>query len=274
MQRFRTIHAVFKKELTQLMRYPTWIIQLLIWPLIFPLMYIMSALGMAGPDKSGFSVFEAATGTKNFIAYIVVGTTIWMSVNMIMWGYGTFLREEQMRGTLESNWLCPINKFDYLVGGGILQLLMSFVTAAIGIIEYKYLYGIEFTGNPIYWIMVYLIMIPGVYGVGMLFASVILWAKEANAAVNVVRGILMIVCGITFPVSVTPLWLQNIAKFIPFTYGIAMSRQIMVNGESFKSAGYNIFMCLLQGIILLILGRLAFLSTERKVKQSGSLERF
>lgn len=274
MNRLRTIFTVFHKDLIQMVRYPTWIIQILIWPLIFPIVYILSAFGLAGPDKSGFSAFAKSTGTGNIYAYIVVGTMVWMSVNMIMWGYGTFLREEQMRGTLESNWLCPINKFDYLIGGGLIELLMGTIVACVSIMEYKFIYGIHFTGSVLLWFLIYLIMIPAIYGLGMLFASIILWAKEANAAVNVVRGILMIVCGITFPISVAPPFLRYIAKGIPFTYGIDMARQIMVMGQGLKSAKYNIFMCLLEGFILLFLGRIAFLKTESMVKESGSLERF
>lgn len=274
MNRLRTIYAVFHKDLIQMLRYPTWIIQLLIWPLIFPIVYILSAFGLAGPDRSGFSAFAKCTGTSNIFAYIVVGTMVWMSVNMIMWGYGTFLREEQMRGTLEANWLCPINKFDFLIGGGLIELLMGAIVAVISMLEYTFIYRIHFTGNVLQWILVFIIMIPAIYGIGMLSASIILWAKEANAAVNVVRGILMIVCGITFPVSITPAFIRFIAKGIPFTYGIDMARQIMVMGQGLKSTRYNIFMCLLEGFILLFLGRLAFLKTESMVKKSGSLERF
>lgn len=274
MQRFRTIYAVFLKEFVQTVRYPTWIIQFIIWPLIFPLLYLLSAYGMAGPDKSGLQAFETATSTGNFVGFIVVGTMAWMWVNITMWNFGTYLREEQMRGTLESNWLCPINKFDMLIGGGLSTLFLGAVITIISVIEYRFVYGVNFTGNVLQWIMVFIIMMPGVYGMGTLFAGIILWLKEANAAVNIARGIMMIFCGITFPISVMPEWMRVLSKGIPFTYGIDAARQIMINGEGLAGARYNILMCLLEGTVIFIIGRLLFLSIENKVKNSGSLERF
>lgn len=274
MKRLRTIYAVFKKDFTQLVRYPSWIAQLIIWPLIFPLMYILSAYGMAGPDRSGIEAFKSATGTGSFMGFIVIGTMAWMWVNTTMWSFGGYLREEQTRGTLESNWLCPINKFDLLIGGGLVSVFQAVFITVISVIEYRFIYGIHFTGNIFQWLLVFICMIPGVYGLGTLFASIILWLKEVSAAVNLARGVMMILCGITFPIAVMPGWMGSIAKAIPFTYGIEAARQIMVNGESLPQASYNIVLCLIQGFVLFILGRIMFRVIENKVKNSGSLERF
>ena len=120
----------------------------------------------------------------------------------------------------------------------------------------------------------FLIMIPGVYGLGILFASLVLWAKQANSAVNVVRGTMMILCGITFPITIMPNFMQSLAKLIPFTYGISATRQIMVSGATLSMVSKDIYMCLFEGIILVILGRISFKYTENKVKNLGSLERF
>lgn len=274
MNRLRTISTVLKKEFIMIVRYPTWIIQLIICPLIFPIIYILSAIGFSGPDRSGLKAFSAVTGTSNYMGYIVIGTMLWMWVNTTMWGFGTFLREEQMRGTLESNWLCPINKFDFLLGNGLVSMLQALIINIISVLEYRFIYRIHFTGNISYWFLIFLIMIPGIYGLGALFASLVLWAKETNAAVQFVRGCIMILCGITFPISITPIWMQSISKCIPFTYGIMAARQLMVNGNTLKEASFNIKICLILGLTFFIAGRLAFLYTERRVKNQGTLGRF
>jgi ABC-2 type transport system permease protein len=274
MKRFNVIFAVFKKEFIQLIRYPTWLIQLIIWPLIFPLVYILSAMGYSGPDRSGLAVFKAAAGTTSFEGYIIIGVMVWMWVNVTMWSYGSFLRDEQMRGTLESNWLCPIKKIDLLIGGGLVCMFEGIVQTVISIIEYRFVYGIEFTGNILLWLVLFAIISPAIYGLGAFLASLVLWLKEVGAAVNVVRGLVMMICGITFPVTVMPIWLQKTAEFIPFTYGINAARDIMIKGLTLYDTRANIGMCLLEGFILLILGRIAFSRIEKKVKTMGSLERF
>lgn len=274
MKRINTVLAVAKKDFIQLVRYPTWPIGLVVWPLIFPLLYILSAYGYAGPSGSGIKAFEAATGTDSFEGFIVIGTMTWMWINITMWNFGGFLRDEQERGTLESNWLCPINRFDFLFGGGIVTLFTCTLMTVVSIIEYRFIYGINFTGNVLQWIVVYLSMLPAVYGLGLTFASVVLWAKEVGATVNVVRGIIMILCGITFPIAVMPGWMQGISKYIPITHGIEAARQVMINGISLTGASKSIMLCLIEGIVIFIIGRLIFIKVESRVKMSGSLERF
>ncbi len=274
MQRLRNIRAIAKKDLTQLIRYPTWMISLIIWPLIFPMIYILTGIAMAGPNGGGFKDFDKLAGTDNFSAFIVVGVMVWMWVNSVMWSFGTSLRDEQTRGTLESNWLCPINRFDMLIGGAMVSIVMGLFIVFVSFIEYRFLYGIKFTGNILEWIIVFLSLIPGVYGFGSMFASLVLWAKETGAAVQLVRGIIMIFCGISFPIMIMPQWMQNVANVLPFTFGISAARKIMIQNLGLVGARGDILMCLLIGCIYLVMGRLCFMAVEKKVRDSGSLERF
>lgn len=274
MNRFRTIGAVARKDIAQFLRYPSWFVQLLIWPAIFPLVYILSALGMAGPGEEGLQAYSSITGTDSFMGFIVVGTMTYMWANITMWSFGTYLRNEQNRGTLESNWLCPINKFDILVGGSVVSIINAVLISIISILEYRFIYGIRFTGNVFQWILMFIILMPAVYGLSTIFASLVLWVKETNSLVQLVRGLIMILCGISFPIAVMPQWMQYLAKLLPFTFGISAARTVMVNGGTLGDATSDILLCVAEGIILLIIGRLCFAAVERKVKETGSLDRF
>ena len=74
----RAFRAILHREWTIFRRYPSWIIALLIWPLIFPMMYILTGRALSGVDGSGLAVFTKLTGATDFIGYIVIGTTVWM----------------------------------------------------------------------------------------------------------------------------------------------------------------------------------------------------
>lgn len=274
MRRIRTVMAVFRKELTQVTRYKDWIVGLFVWPLIFPLMYILSGVGMAGPDGGGFKTFSKVTGTDNFMGFVVIGTMAWSWVNRTMWSFGTFLRDEQNRGTLESNWLCPISRFDLLIGGGFMNLVISILVILISVLEYRLVFGIHFSGSVINWIVAFLVMIPGVYGFGAIFASLVLWVKETNSAVHLARGMMMLLCGITYPITLMPSWMQGAAKCLPFTFGISAARKLMIQGLNLGAAGKDLLLCLLVGVIYLLMGRMSFMAVERQVRNSGSLERF
>ena len=102
-------------------------IHLLIWPIIFPFGYLFTAKALSGTGGSSLAQFQSIAGTTDYTTYMLIGTTIWMWNNTMLWSFGSSLRMEQMRGTLESNWLCPIPKISILFGYSISQFLLSIV---------------------------------------------------------------------------------------------------------------------------------------------------
>ena len=103
----RAFAAVVWREWLIFVRYPSWIVSLLVWPFIFPLAYLLTARAFSGTDGAGLAQFRAVTGLSDYIGFIAVGSMIWMWQNMVLWSVGFILRNEQLRGTLESNWLSP-----------------------------------------------------------------------------------------------------------------------------------------------------------------------
>ena len=94
------LKAVIKKEWLHLVRYPSWIIRLILWPLLFPAAYILTANAFAGPQEMALSLFLKAAGTPNYMGFIIIGTTVYMWQNIVLWDIGLALRNEQLRGTL------------------------------------------------------------------------------------------------------------------------------------------------------------------------------
>src|SRR5687767_15586082 len=132
----RAFFAIVRREWFIFSRYPSWVIALFIWPLIFPMMYILTARALSGPDGSGLAVFMKTTGASDFIGYIVIGTTVWMWQNIVLWDVGFSLRNEQMRGTLESNWLSPTWRFSYLLGHTGPQIVSMLMFISITALEF------------------------------------------------------------------------------------------------------------------------------------------
>src|SRR5574342_527420 len=135
--------AVVRREWSIFVRYPSWIIALFIWPVIFPMMYILTARALSGPDGSGLAVFMKTTGAGDFIGYIVIGTTVWMWQNIVLWDVGFSLRNEQLRGTLESNWLSPTWRFSYLLGHTGPQIISMLMFIIVTGLEFVLIFGVK-----------------------------------------------------------------------------------------------------------------------------------
>jgi len=270
----RAFWAIVRREWTIFKRYPSWIIALFIWPLIFPMMYILTARALSGIDGSGLAVFTKTTGASNFIGYIVVGTTVWMWQNIVLWDVGFALRNEQMRGTLESNWLSPTWRFSYLLGHTGPQLITMTMFILITALEFGLFFGVRFNGSPWLALLVMLVSVPAIYGLGFAFASIVITAKEAHTFVFLVRGLVMIFCGITFPVSLLPGWMQTIATWMPQTYMIHGMRAAAFANASFADLWPDLRALLLFGVFWLTLGYLLFRWMERRARRTGAIGQY
>jgi len=270
----RALAAVIRREWAIFVRYPSWVIALFVWPVIFPAMYILGARALAGPDGSGLAVFVQNTGIPDYIGYIVVGTTIWMWQNIVLWNVGFALREEQLRGTLETNWLTPTWRFSFLLGSSVVQLLVMLIFLVVSGLEFSLLFGVRFQGSPWLAVLVLLAAIPSIYGLGLAFASLVITAKEAQAFVFMVRGLVMIFCGITAPVSIMPAWMQRVAGWLPQTYAIRAIRNTMLAGADFSQVASDLGVLLLFGLFWLAAGYFLFNWMERRARQTGAIGQY
>lgn len=270
----RALWAVIKREWTIFLRYPSWFISLFIWPIVFPLSYIYTAHALSGKDGVGMVQFQATTGIEDYAGYIAIGTIIWMWQNVVLWNIGFSLRNEQLRGTLESNWLSPTWRFTYLLGSSAPQLLSMLMFLTVSAIEFVLVFGVKFQGSLWLTLLVLLAAIPSIYGLGFAFASVVITAKEANAFVFLVRGIVMIFCGITYPISILPEWMRPIADWLPQTYVIHAIRSAALSTDGFPAVVGDLQILALFGVFWLTLGYLVFNWMERRARRTGAIGQY
>ena len=269
--RLRVITAVARRELTIFLRYPSWIVSMILWPVIFPAAYILSAHALAGPDGSGLALFEKVAGTSDYIGYIAVGTTIWMWQNIVLWSVGYTLREEQRRGTLESNWMTPAWRFSYLLGSSLGHLFEFSIFLLVAALEFTLFFGVRLNGSLFLVFLTLLACVPSIYGLGIVFASLVIAAKEASAFVFLVRGFVMIFCGITFPVALLPEWMQSVARWLPQTYMIHAVRGAALGGADFQALWPDIRALIFFGAFWLTAGYLSFNWMDARARRKGTL---
>jgi len=263
--------AVMRRELLIFRRYPTWIVGNLVWPILFPFSYIFTCRALAGPQGQGMSAFVSRAGTSDYVTIIVTGTLAWMWLNMMLWFFGTCLRQEQLGGTLETNWLAPQPKWFLLLGASLASVL-RWVTfyLSLSYLMLHWLFGFTVRGSMGLMVLVVLASVPSVYGLGCAFASLVLWARETNAAVNVVRGFVMVFAGITYPLSVLPAWMRSVAEIIPLTHFIRACRRVAVGG-GWGAVRSDVYFLLVSGAILLAAGCYSFVFTQNLIRQRGAL---
>ena len=181
----------------------------------------------------------------------------------------------ELRGTLESNWLCPVWRGALLIGSTLTKLVTSLVLLLVSALELWLIYGVQLSSsNPALLALLFLLVVPIIYGIGLAFASLVLRFKEANAMVFLVRGIFMIFCGVTFPVEVLPGWMRSVAAWVPLTYAIRDIRAVVLTDVTFAQLLPDLTILAAFAVAMPVLGYLLFMAAERRSRRTGDLGRY
>ena len=273
MNSLRAFWATAKRELLIRCRYADWFVAMLLWPILMPVFTVFAAQALAGPDNSGGQIFSEIAGTSDYVGFVFIGVVMWNWLNTVLWQVGSTLRTEQRRGTLEPNWVTPASRLAIMSGSGLTSMVSSLMTVTISLIFCKLAWGIDLTFSPFLG-LIFLLSTASIYGLGLIFASLVLLVKELNSAVNVVRGIFMVFCGITYPISVMPHWMQTVAKALPLTYSIDLIRQVGLAGATYANVSGAFWTLFAFAASLLAAGCLLFIVMDRIVARKGTLGQY
>jgi len=227
------------------------------------------------PDGSGLAVFRALSGTTDYVSYVILGGAIWMWLNITLWDVGFCLRREQMMGTLESNWLCPVWRMSLMLGASLTKLATSLFFLLVTVIETRLAFGIWLLRGNVALILLFLALVmPSIYGIGLAFASLVIRFREANTMVFFVRGIFMIFCGLTYPLEVMPGWMQKAAAWLPLTYAVRGIRSVALAGATWSDVAPDLLRLVGFAVTLPIVGYAAFHFVERRSRRTGVLGQY
>src|SRR5581483_2712778 len=109
-------------------------------------------------------------------------------------------------------------------------------------------------------------------GVGRMTAVLPLVSPEQGTQLGLVaQGLMLVVSGVYYPVSVLPGWMQWVAKISPATYALRGNREQILSGAGLAWA--DVWPLLVIGAVSIPLGLLVFRAGERYAKKRGKLKR-
>jgi imidazolonepropionase-like amidohydrolase/ABC-type multidrug transport system permease subunit len=107
---------------------------------------------------------------------------------------------------------------------------------------------------------------------GMIVAAVVNSAQEAQIVIQLLYLPMLFLSGATFPVSIMPVWLQNIAQFLPATYLFQGMQSIMIGGESISANWFAVVALLITFAVALFVGvKLFRWEKEEKISNRAKL---
>jgi ABC-2 type transport system permease protein len=268
----RAFGAAGMKEWRLLRRYPSLFIGFLFWPIALPLAYVYQAEGYAGGEQAAVDAFAQRAGTVEIAAFLFLGWATYMWISMILWGPGTSLRNEQVRGSLEALFMTPVSRLVILFGPVVSQIVWALWMFGVVGAALIIFFGMTLTPiEALRALAVILVAVPALYGLGALFAAVVLRFGEVSALVQTVRGVFTVFCGMTFPIVILPEWARGVALALPPTYLIGDLRKVLLAGSDLASLIPELAILATLGIALCAFAVIAFRRTERYARRGGSL---
>jgi ABC-2 type transport system permease protein len=268
----QALAAIFWKGLKHHIRYPGEFAIFLLLPFIFT--FLILGMGTAIGGSNAATYFEARTGTTNIIIYEILGSAVWMTSWVVVEDVGTGIRDEQMKGTLEQNFLAPVRRFTLLIG---LSLTDIVITSALFLIVVSVAVAIVLPSSFLSIIPAFAALLLGLiplFGIGFLFAGFVVRFKEPYIFIQIVNLIFATLTGTYYPVTFLPYWVQLLSGVLPQTYVIADMRRIIIANQTLVDLYGNLFILLALALAYPVIGYAVFRKIERRASVTGEFSKY
>jgi ABC-2 type transport system permease protein len=227
--------VIASRIINQLIRDRRTLILIVVVPLV-----IASLVGVSVPDKR----------ILDYTAPAVLAVLI-LFFGFLLTGI-SFLRERS-QGTLERLMASPVSRLD-VVGGYLLGFLLFAIVQTMVLFFYLiYVLNVNYYGDL--WQIILFEVLIGIGAVCMgTFFSVL--AKNEFQMVQFIPMIIVpqiFLCGLLWPVSQMPEYLQWLANVLPLTYGVDGIRALMLEGQNLLDIGKEVGILAAYAVGLLIL---------------------
>jgi ABC-2 type transport system permease protein len=257
------LSGVVERNVYLVKRYIWWDVAFMLWTIANTLTIVFIARGV-----NVSAAEENALATK-----FLVGGVIWAFLGIIFEIVTETVAWERWEGTIEYTFMAPVSRPVHLFGMGVFAVLYGIVRAAILFAAVVAFIGIS-VPDANYTAALALLAIASIsfIGIGMMTAVLPLISPEKGTQLGfIAQGLMLVVSGVYYDVSVLPGWMQWISKISPATYALRGNRAQILHGAGLEWR--DVWPLLVIGLVSVPLGLLVFRTGERYAKRHGKLKR-
>lgn len=223
MKTLRETFVLFVHYEKLLMRNPSWMLAALFQPICY--LYLFAPL----LDKITGVPGMGGTGTTSAINMFTPGLLVMVSLFSVMF-VGFSMIEYLRTGVIERLRVTTASRLALLLGMVLRDIFTLLVQTAIVILLAIPL-GLEISAlgillTALLMILIGLFMSPASYALALLLKS----EDALGPVLNFFSQPMLLLSGVLLPMTLAPLWLQNVSKFNPLKYVVDASRGIF-NGD-------------------------------------------
>ena len=259
--------GVVERNLYLVKRYIWWDIAFFLWTVANTLTIVFIAKGI--PAVGGKIDVDRVT------TILLVGAVIWAYLGIIFEILTETVAWERWEGTIEYTFMAPLSRPVHLLGMGVFAIGYGVVRAVLlfGVVAAFFSLHLPAANYAAALVLLVVASISFI-GIGMMTAVLPLISPEKGTQLGfVAQGVLLVVSGVYYPVSVLPGWMQLLAKISPATYALRGCREAILEGAGVTALWSEIWPLLVIGAVAVPLGLWIFRIGERYAKKHGKLKR-
>ncbi len=248
-------------------RYIWWDVAFFLWTVANTLTIVFIAKGI---EATGGSIDVGRVTT-----ILLVGGVVWAYLGIIFEILTETVAWERWEGTIEYTFMAPLARPVHLFGMGLFAIVYGIVRAVLLFAVVALFFDVNVGGaNFLAALVILLIASIPFIGIGMMTAVLPLISPEKGTQLGfIAQGILLVVSGVYYPVSVLPEWMQWLATISPATYALDGMRDAILEGDGITMMWDEIWPLIVIGFVSIPLGLEVFRRGERYAKQHGKLKR-
>jgi ABC-2 type transport system permease protein len=248
-------------------RYGWWELAFFVWTVANTLTIVFIAKGV-----------EATGGTLDVerqTASLLIGAVIWSYLGIVFEILTETVAWERWEGTIEYTFMAPLSRAMHLAGMGLFAIVYGLVRAVLLFAVVAFFFDLQLPdANFVAALVVIVVASMSFIGIGMMTAVLPLISPEKGTQLGfIAQGLLLVVSGVYYPVSVLPEWMQALAVISPATYALRGCRGAILEGDGITSLWGDLWPLVVIGAVCIPLGLAIFGAGETYAKRHGKLKR-
>lgn len=172
---------------------------------------------------------QAASGSRSssFLDFLLPGILALMAMQNSLFGVAGSLTRWKEKGVLRRFLATPLRPIQFLGGVVIYQMVFGLLTSAVIVLIATLFLGADVVLPIVPLLLVVVLGMAAFLSLGFVIAGLSRTEEATLPIINVISFPMMFLCGIFFPVTTLPTFLQTIVRYLPLTYLVDGTRGLM-----------------------------------------------
>lgn len=206
--------------------------------------------------------------------YVIIGNMIQSIATSTLYSTSNISSMEKHTGTLEPMLTAPSRVFYVFFGKSAFGIVNGIVSVSVSISFAVFLFGVDFSSaNLLAIALIGLLTCFSLAGMGLAIGSFGLYLRTSSILASLFSYIGLLICGVNFPVSYLPEWLQIFSHAMPLTYAVEATR-MAVDGALLSAISQPLIIMVGLGILYLTISWFVFGLFEKISRKTGKTGSF